>query len=155
MMNLDLRAAAHGALAGIVGAACMTAVRSAARRFGVIDRTVPQVLGEQMTGRAEHQVLDEVLHLSFGAMQGALYGAVAPEREKLGAGLLLGAAAFVFGSGLVLPLSGSGSAPWKRDLAQNAVDMAAHLAFGIVTEMVRADISAHASPPLLGSGREG
>ena len=44
----------YGALSGSVAAACMTVVRSAARRRGMIEKTVPQVVEESIarTGRA-------------------------------------------------------------------------------------------------------
>jgi hypothetical protein len=76
----------YGALAGVHGAACMSALRMAAHRLGLIDRMPPQVLEEWLVARsgaaawldeAGHHVTDHVLHLAIGGACGLVYIAAA------------------------------------------------------------------------------
>lgn len=148
------RAAAYGAVAAVMGAACMTVVRSTARRCGVIEKTVPQVMEEWLASHTPmrskgspslHHALDQVLHLLYGASYGAAYGAIfgGGSRRTVPSGLVLGLAAWTVGSGVILPLTGASRGLWARRAAENGVDLLAHVAFGIATELVRDDLMAH------------
>jgi hypothetical protein len=76
--------ALHGALGGIYGAAAMSILRLAAHRAGLIDKMLPQVVEEwtlDRTGmkpspasKTAHHVLDQFLHLGYGAAMGAVCG---------------------------------------------------------------------------------
>ncbi len=77
----------YGALGGVVGAACMTAVRMAARRRGLIDKMVSQAAEEWLTAHTDvpvprepalHHALDQVLHFGYGGTLGLAY-ALAPD----------------------------------------------------------------------------
>jgi hypothetical protein len=142
-------AALHGALGGIYGAAAMSILRLAARRAGVIDKMVPQVVEEwtlDRTGRKSspasktaHHVLDQFLHLGYGAAVGGVCGLC----------LLLSR-----------PVEVSGSAPlwvwvcgparlwccfrafasrgrrWKSGFQENLTNVAAHLAYGLAVQLL-------------------
>jgi hypothetical protein len=140
------RQLAYGALGGAIGAACMTAIRMAARRRGVIDKTVSQSAEEWLARRTGahlldepvvHHLADQVLHAGYGAALGAAYGLVTrgPHSTVLGPGALFGVATWIFGSCLLMPLLGAKPAPWRKSAGANAVDLAAHLAFGVTTAL--------------------
>jgi hypothetical protein len=65
----------------------MLPLRIAARRAGLIDRTVPQAMEEALaqklglghgTGPEYHHATDHALHFGYGAALGALYGLMTP-----------------------------------------------------------------------------
>lgn len=144
----------YGALAGAMGAACMTVIRSAARRRGVIEKTVPQAAEEWLAARAAsrggppaaHHVADTVLHLGYGATLGACFGALVGGRSgslvKRGAGF--GIATWLFGSWILLPLLGVQGAAWRKRAGENAVDLLAHLTYGLASALI--DEELHAQP---------
>lgn len=148
------RMAAYGALAAGIGAACMTVVRSVARRFGFIEKTVPQVVEEWLAASIRldsggkpslHHALDQVLHVGYGAAYGAAYGALCGGRphRTVPSGVVLGVGTWLIGSGIVLPVTGAGRGLWRRALTENGVDLLAHLVFGLATEVVRDDLTRH------------
>jgi hypothetical protein len=143
--------AIYGALGGVVGAACMTVFRTLAHRRGAIDKSVPQAAEEWLTRRigrawpaepAVHHAFDQLLHFGYGAALGAAYGALVgrlrrPGRHSpLGVGGAFGAATWLFGSWLVLPLLDVKRAPWRASLPETAVDLAAHLIYGASTALL-------------------
>ena len=131
----------YGALGGLAGAGCMTFVRSAGRHAGLVEITVPQAMEETLAEKANlslpggpvpHHLFDQLLHLGYGVFQGALYGATrGPGRAPtVGTGLLFGAATWLVGSGVLVPLSGAGDPLWRRRPLAAGLDLAAHLLFG-------------------------
>jgi hypothetical protein len=140
------RKLAYGGLGGAIGAACMTALRMAARRRGMIQKTVSQAAEEWLARRTGahvlnepvvHHVADQALHWGYGAALGAAYGLVARGRRAsgLGGGALFGAATWVVGSWLLMPLLGVKRPAWRKNVAENAVDLGAHLLFGVTTAL--------------------
>lgn len=149
--------AAQGAMAGIIGAACMTVVRSAARRAGLIEKTVPQVIEEHLTaplrrGSADaphaHGALEQVMHLGYGAVMGAAYGLARGDRERslVKSTLAIGVGAWLLGGMLVIPLMRAGRPTWRRTATENAVDLVAHLAYGLAAELTTDDLQSHTEP---------
>lgn len=137
-------------MAAVIGAACMTVVRSAARHAGLIERTVPQAIEERLFPRepdepSAHRAWEQVLHLGYGAAMGTAYGFAAGKRVRSSAGsaLALGVGAWLLGAAVVVPLIGAGRGLWDRSAKENAVDLFAHLVFGAATELVRDDLSEH------------
>jgi hypothetical protein len=143
--------AIYGALGGVIGAACMTVFRTLAHRRGVIDKSVPQAAEEWLTRRtgrawpaepAVHHAFDQLLHFGYGAALGAAYGAVVARPRRPGRkstlviGSGFGAAAWLFGSWLLLPLLDVKRAPWRASLPETAVDLAAHLIYGASTALL-------------------
>lgn len=79
-----------GAVGGLYGAAAMSVLRLGLHRAGIIDKMVPQAAEEWISdrlnfdppsGRAGHQVADQLLHLGYGAGLGALGGPMVSGRE--------------------------------------------------------------------------
>lgn len=152
--HVDWRAALYGGIAAMLGSACMTVVRSAARRAGLIEKTVPQVVEESLASYLDvesggspslHEAADQMLHLTYGTAWGAGYGALLGSRvfRTVPAGVALGAGTWLIGSGLILPLTGASRGIWRRTPVENGVDLFAHIVFGVATELVRGDLIAH------------
>jgi uncharacterized membrane protein YagU involved in acid resistance len=148
----------HGALAGVIGAACMTPVRLGARRAGLVDKMTPQVMEESLAARLgvghgasgeAHHVADQLLHLGFGATLGLVYGLALPRRRQgsLGRGALFGVLAWGLGAGVVVPALRAARPPWKSGLVENAVNVAAHVLFGVTTALVMEELSTQRQGP--------
>lgn len=141
----------HGALAGAVGAACMTALRMLARRVGLIQQTVPQAVETWVQGRATlrlpplpsqralHHLADQGLHVGYGATFGALYGlALADTRASAPKLIAFGVGTWVFGSFLLLPSLKIMRPEWRATPQELLVNVAAHFLYagsvGLLTE---------------------
>jgi hypothetical protein len=134
----------HGALAGALGAACMTALRMAAHRAGWIDAMVPQaveVWGKDRAGLTRprtlptHHVADQALHLGYGAASGALY-ALSVRRDRQaspGRALGLGSALWGFASLVLFPTLGIARPLWRARPREELVNFSAHALYGAVT----------------------
>ncbi len=96
------------------------------------------VSGRELTER-EKEVAGVALHYTMGATSGALYGAVAevlPE-VKAGVGLPFGAAVWLSADEGIVPAAGLSKSPAQYPLSIHAYAFAAHLIFGLTTELVR------------------
>ena len=141
-MERRLRRTIHGALGGVMGAACMTVARMLAQRAGLIQQMVPQAveawakhqlpltLGERPSQRAVHHLADQVLHLGYGASFGALYGLLlgrqpASPRKVLAFGL----GVWVFGSFILLPSLKIVRPEWRAGAQEIAVNVGCHLLY--------------------------
>lgn len=159
-MNQRWSDAMQGGVAGVIAASCMTVVRMAAHRAGLIDRMVPQAVQEGIERRAGarpprggSRVADQALHLGYGAAMGAVYGAFVdrPHRApRIGRSLAYGMAQWAFGAGVMLPALGVARPLWRRSLTENAVDLAAHLTYGAVTAFVSGEFARQDERPRSG-----
>lgn len=150
------RSSGRGVMAGIVGGLVgsialrgwMTAA-GAARGLGVSPdqggpahqvaaATVRKVSGRKLgeTGRA---MGGELTHYLFGAVTGALYGAIAERYAwtTAGYGLVFGTGVFLAADESSMPALGLVPWPWQESAESQAEHLAAHLVFGVVTEMTR------------------
>ena len=135
-----------GALAGLNGAACMSALRVAAYRVGLVDRMPPQVLEEWLAARTPggadlddtgHHIADHVLHLGIGASSGALYAALLGRRgHPLLTGAAFGLAVWGFAFAVALPRLGVTRHAAASHPVENALNVAAHLLYGVVTGLM-------------------
>jgi hypothetical protein len=137
----------YGGLAGATGAACMVPWRLLARRLGLVHKMVPQAIEEalaarvgldQATPRELHHAMDQVLHLGFGASLGVLYALLTQRRREsaFSRGLVFGGAAYLLGSGVVIPALGAARPLWRARPREQLVNAAAHLVYGLVTALV-------------------
>jgi hypothetical protein len=146
-----LRSLATGALGGLMGAVLMGPVHVMAAK--VIrqhplqgeDATekVANAIATRITGH-ELQNLEkkkggEIVHLAFGASVGALYGLLASIFPviTIGAGTVFGAAVYVGAHAITTPALGLAVSPIENGFAQESVEFASHLVYGLVTDGVR------------------
>ena len=132
----------HGALAGALGAACMTALRMAAHRAGWLDVMVPQAVeawARQKSGlgrardTATHHVTDQLLHLGYGAFAGAVYAGVAGRHPASSTRALgFGGALWAFGSAVLFPALRIARPLWRASPREELVNFAAHGLYGAV-----------------------
>jgi uncharacterized membrane protein YagU involved in acid resistance len=141
-----------GAMAGAIGAACMTPLRLGARRLGLVDKLTPQVIEESLAARLgwgdrasteTHHLVDQVMHLGFGAVMGIGYTLTTRRRRTHSPtrGLVFGAIAWGLGAGVVVPLLRAARPPWRARFTENLVNQAAHLLYGLTTALVAEELS--------------
>ena len=145
-----------GALAGVAGAGCMTVLRLAARRWGLIDVTPPQATKAWLTGtsphrddNAAHHVLAAGVHAAVSAAGGAVYGArVEPGvRPALAGGAFFGLAVWAAAFGVIAPALGITRAPWRGTWKETAVNATAHLVYGVSLAIVTGELGHQATRP--------
>jgi hypothetical protein len=150
-----LARALQAAIAGAEAAGAMTALRLAAHRAGWVRATVPQAveqsiareLGVHRAGEAVgHQAAAELLHLGYGAALGAAAGLLPSSRDRsllLRGGVL---AAAVWGLSLLgmAPLTRLVRPPWEAPARENAVDLAGHALFGLLTVLIADELGRQA-----------
>jgi len=81
----------------------------------------------------------EFVHLAFGALNGALYGAMLEMNPRLraGAGVPFGLAVWVLADEGVVPALGLSRSPLESSMQLHAYSAASHAIFGATTELVR------------------
>src|SRR5436309_3180684 len=103
----------YGTLSGAIGAACMTVIRLAARRRGLIDKTVSQTAEEWLAVRMNirgphdrtlHHLFEQMLNTGYGASLAILYSLGRGRREPaVHWGALFGVGTWLGGSWLLMP----------------------------------------------------
>jgi putative membrane protein len=89
--------------------------------------------------KKEKQIAEPVVHYSYGAVWGGIYGAVAqvaPETAKV-LGLPFGVALWGVSDELAVPALGLSKWPTAYPLSSHAQALAAHAVYGITTDLVR------------------
>jgi putative membrane protein len=101
-----------------------------------------QVLANRIVGRplnrSELAVAAPLIHYSFGAAMGALYGAYLGRRTQHGTGIGFGLAVWLLADEIAMPLLGLSDSTLRRPFEQHLQSMAAHVVFGMTTEAARA-----------------
>lgn len=134
----------HGALAGALGAACMTALRMAAHRAGWLEVMVPQAVEvwardetrfRRSRDTASHHVADQLLHVGYGGAAGAAYAALVRRRARASPGRALGfgGALWAFGSLVLFPALRIARPLWRASPREELVNFGAHALYGAVT----------------------
>jgi hypothetical protein len=134
----------------------MTVMRMAAHRMGWIRQMVPQavevwVLDEKLDlprrPAALDHLADQVLHIGYGATAGALYAATIGRQQRsiAGRGLGLGLPLWAFGNLLLLPGLGIAKPAWRSRPSETAVNIAAHLLYGLATALVTDELESQRS----------
>jgi hypothetical protein len=140
----------YGALGGVAGAGTMSVIRMAARRLGLIDKTVPQASEEWLADRAgiepgsqpAHQAAQELMHLGYGMSWGLLYALLADRGPgSLWRGLAFGGLLWAVGMAGVLPLAGVTRPAWRTRPRESGVNIAAHLAYGVSTQLLTEELA--------------
>lgn len=134
----------HGALAGVLGAACMTALRMAAHRAGWLEVMVPQAVEvwardktrfRHARDTASHHVADQLLHLGYGAAAATVYAGIVGRRAGASSvrALGFGGALWVFGSAVLFPALRIARPLWRASPREELVNFGAHALYGAVT----------------------
>ncbi len=141
-----------GAIGGLVGASCMTVIRTFAQRAGFIEKTVPQVMEEWASERLDleppggapgHHVVDQLLHLGYGVIWGALYGTILGRQAPalLVSGVGFGVSLWAFGFFGLIPALRVHRPAHEATVAENGINIAAHLAYGLVVALLTDEIT--------------
>ena len=110
------------------------------------------VIGRRLD-RDELGVAAALMHYSFGAAVGALYGAYSGGRRH-GTGIGMGLALWLVADEIAMPLFGLSDSPPRRTLETRLQSVAAHLVYGMTTELTRRGVH-HLNERQTGHGRSG
>jgi putative membrane protein len=114
---------------------------------GHLENMPPAVLADRVARRLGHGPLDtatklrmqNVIHYTFGALSGGVYGALAEAfpSATAGAGMAAGAGLYLASHGSTLPLLRVQAPPWRLPRAAFAWEFTSHLLFGAALELSR------------------
>ena len=102
-------------------------------------------LGHRQLSREERKKFGPVVHYSFGMLQGALYGGISELAGTRGGflpALTFGTALFVAADEIAAPALGFSAKPTESPLSSHLYGLAAHLVYGLSTEMARRGLRA-------------
>jgi len=104
----------------------------------VADTVAWLVTGQHLTKQGK-QKGGPIVHYAFGALMGALYGALAElsETSTSGAGTAFGTGLFIAADEIMVPALGLSKPPTQQPVSDQLTHYAAHLVYGTTTEMVR------------------
>ncbi|MFL6426659.1 MAG: DUF1440 domain-containing protein [Acidobacteriaceae bacterium] len=107
---------------------------------------VHEVTGGRHLSHEERKQAGPVVHYTFGALVGGLYGALAEcsHWTSLGFGTVFGALLFASADLVGVPAFGLAPSPAEQPIAAQASPLAAHLVYGATTDLVRRAIRAAA-----------
>jgi putative membrane protein len=138
---------AKGLLAGLIGGVVATAVKTFAERMyppRTHGEAEPrEMLAEKLAGHAlamqEKEAAATAIQWGFGALSGAAYGGLAEyypaATAKDGAGFGMALASLTHQN--MLPALGLEAEPEEQTARERTSEMATHVMYGVVTEMVR------------------
>ncbi|WP_083808501.1 DUF1440 domain-containing protein [Granulicella tundricola] len=139
-----------GIAAGLVGGLLATAAKTLAEKV-YPPRThgepePPEVLAEKVAGHpldgASKTIAAETIHWAFGAAAGAAYGALAEYYPAATArqGANFGMTLMALTHEGVLPAMGLSAEPAEQTTRERSSEMATHVVFGLVAEVVRSNV---------------
>lgn len=141
------RSVFKGALAGLVGGLAGSGAKIIAEQFlppRVQGQTPPPViLAEQVAGHElpgnQRQLAMQGIHWIFGAVAGAIYGAMVEYEPSLGAwrGAAFGIALNRITHESLLPRMGLTSPPAQQPAQERISEWVTHAAYGVATDLVR------------------
>jgi putative membrane protein len=105
---------------------------------------IARLAGRQLS-HEQKKNLGPVVHYSFGALQGGVYGSVIESAGVSGGflpGLIFGASLFAVADEIAVPALGFSGKPTESPLSSHLYGLASHLVYGISTEMVRRGVRA-------------
>ena len=155
MKSADIgRGAAAGLLGGLLAAGAMSLAHrllaepspeaQAAKSAGPEDPTIKVAsAATRLAGyrlQKEHKAwAGSIVHYAFGAVVGALYGAMAEiaPRATTALGLPFGAAVWLGAHVVAVPALGLAESPAHQPLGKEAGEFALHLLYGSITELGR------------------
>lgn len=97
------------------------------------------LLGRRLT-YDELRVAAPIVHYSFGASIGALYGAYAEGRRDGASGAAFGTTVWLAADEVAMPLLGLSDATTRRPLEMHLQSLVSHLVYGAATEFTRRSV---------------
>jgi putative membrane protein len=150
------RGAIAGLVGGVIAAGAMSVVHKTvarslagtsgeARQQKEEDATVTvadgiaRLLLQRPLAEDEKPLASNLVHYGFGGTVGALYGGVAAVVPQVttGSGLPFGVAVWLGAHVTAVPALGLSEPPTRRPLSKEGLELALHLVYGAVTEIVR------------------
>lgn len=146
---------ARGIISGFLGGLVGSMAKSAAEQFlevrkideeaaqmTVIDDLSEKITGNQLSGVSE-QIAEQFADIPLGASVGAAYGYGKKDNDEINVidGVILGATTWASTHETSLPMSGIEKAPEDVPVTTQLQELAAHVIFGVTTEVVRGLIS--------------
>ena len=146
---------ARGIISGFLGGLVGSMVKSAAEQFlevrkideeaaqmTVIDDLSEKITGNQLSGVSE-QIAEQFADIPLGASVGAAYGYGKKDNDEINVidGVILGATTWASTHETSLPMAGIEKAPEDVPVTTQLQELAAHVIFGVTTEVVRGLIS--------------
>ena len=140
---------AAGLTAGLVASFTMDQFQAAInkrKRKEQGDDATAKVAGRISEGVFRHQLTNNqkrwaapAVHYIYGALVGGLYGALAERRTPVRAlaGVPYGAAVWLLGDEVAMPLLQLSKGPRKYPIANHARALASHVVYGATTDLVR------------------
>jgi putative membrane protein len=107
------------------------------------DKIVSMPMGRHLT-HEEKKKAGPIVHYSFGASMGAVYGAITEAMWHVnpGAGLIFGASLFGAADEAGVPLAGLSGPPTEYPLSSHLEALVAHLVYGVTADLVRRGVRA-------------
>ena len=104
-----------------------------------VANAVAASVGKPLSDPRAKAMAGEVVHLVFGALNGALYGAIIEMNPRLraGAGVPFGLAVWALADEALVPALGLSRSPRDTSIGLHAYSAASHAVFGATTEAVR------------------
>lgn len=104
-----------------------------------VANAIASTVGKPLSDPRAKQMAGEFVHLAFGALNGALYGAIVEMNPRLraGAGVPFGLAVWALADEAVVPALGLSRSPRDTSIGLHAYSVASHALFGATTEWVR------------------
>jgi hypothetical protein len=99
-------------------------------------QTLASLVGRRLTDR-QLAIAAPIVHFSFGAAVGAVYGAVAATQRRPPTGIGLGTILWLTADEIAMPLLGLSRSTIRRPPEMHLQSFAAHIVYGLVTERVR------------------
>jgi Protein of unknown function (DUF1440) len=105
------------------------------------------VVGRRLD-RNELAVGAALMHYTFGAAVGALYGAYSERHTRNGTGIGVGLTVWLLADEIAMPLLGLSDSTLRRPLEKRLQSIAAHIVFGITAELMRGMVQRQLDPSL-------
>lgn len=103
------------------------------------DKIVETVTGGRHLSHEQREIAGPIVHYAMGAVAGGVYGALAEYTDfaRAGFGTTFGAVLFATADVFAVPAAGLGQWPDQYPVSSLANPLAAHLVYGVTTELVR------------------
>ena len=100
---------------------------------------ISETVADQKLTKQEKQTAGPVIHYAFGSTIGAAYGALAEvaPRTTTGWGVPFGAAVWLGADEIAVPAFGLSKSPFESPVSTHASALAAHVVYGLTTDVVR------------------